>query len=101
MKIFDKIRSLTLGLAGLMLLFSAPVSAQNTTEDLVVVTGFVTDAALNTPMPGVRVQAYNNTRYSAMSKADGSFTIRIPVEIWYHHHIGNYMFRIFDCRLPN
>ena len=71
MKIFDKIRSLTLGLAGLMLLFSAPVSAQNTTEDLVVVTGFVTDAALNTPMPGVRVQAYNNTRYSAMSKADG------------------------------
>ncbi|MBR5159319.1 MAG: SusC/RagA family TonB-linked outer membrane protein [Bacteroidaceae bacterium] len=61
-----------------MLLFAAPVSAQNSTDDLVVVTGFVTDAALNTPMPGVRVQAYNNSRYSAMSKADGSFTIRIP-----------------------
>ena len=78
MKIIDKIRSLALGLAGFMLFYSVPVSAQNTTEDLVVVSGFVTDAALNTPMPGVRVQAYNNSRYSAMSKADGSFTIRIP-----------------------
>ncbi len=78
MKIFDKKRFLAFGLAGLMLLFAAPVSAQNSTDDLVVVTGFVTDAALNTPMPGVRVQAYNNSRYSAMSKADGSFTIRIP-----------------------
>ena len=78
MKIFDKKRLLAFGLAGLMLLFSAPMSAQNSTDDLVVVSGFVTDAALNTPMPGVRVQAYNNSRYSAMSKADGSFTIRIP-----------------------
>ena len=78
MKIFDKKRFLALGLAGMMLLFAVPVSAQNNTENLVVVTGFVTDAALNTPMPGVRVQAYNNSRYSAMSKADGSFTIRIP-----------------------
>ena len=78
MKIFDKKRFLAFGLAGFMLLFAAPVSAQNSTDDLVVVTGFVTDAALNTPMPGVRVQAYNNSRYSAMSKADGSFTIRIP-----------------------
>ena len=78
MKIFDKKRFLAFGLAGFMLLLAAPVSAQNSTDDLVVVTGFVTDAALNTPMPGVRVQAYNNSRYSAMSKADGSFTIRIP-----------------------
>ena len=71
MKIFDKQRFLAFGLAGLMLLFAAPVSAQNSTDDLVVVTGFVTDAALNTPMPGVRVQAYNNSRYSAMSKPVG------------------------------
>ena len=78
MKIFDKKRFLAFGLAGLMMLFTAPVSAQNSTDDLVVVTGFVTDAALNTPMPGVRVQAYNNSRFSAMSKADGSYTIRIP-----------------------
>ena len=78
MKIFDKKRFLALGLAGMMLLFAVPVSAQNNTENLVVVTGFVTDAASNTPMPGVRVQAYNNSRYSAMSKADGSFTIRVP-----------------------
>ncbi|MCQ2067623.1 MAG: SusC/RagA family TonB-linked outer membrane protein [Bacteroidaceae bacterium] len=78
MKIFDKKRFFALGLAGLMLLFAVPVSAQNSTDNLVVVTGYVTDAALNTPMSGVRVQAYNNSRYSAMSKADGSYTIRIP-----------------------
>ena len=78
MKLFDKKRLLFLGLAGLMLLFVSPVSAQNNTENLVVVTGYVTDAAQGTPMPGVKVQAYNLSRHSAMTKEDGSYTIRIP-----------------------
>ncbi len=78
MKFFDKKRLLPLGLTSLMLLFMAPVSSQTRTDDLVVVTGYVTDAALSTPMAGVKVQAYNISRYSAMTKEDGSFTIRIP-----------------------
>lgn len=78
MKLFDKKRFLPLGLAGLMLLSIAPLSAQNSSDDLVVVTGYVTDAALNTPMAGVKVQAYNISRHSAMTKEDGSFSIRIP-----------------------
>lgn len=78
MKIFDKKRFLPFGLACLMLLASASVSAQNNSENLVVVTGYVTDAALNTPMAGVKVQAYNISRYSSMSREDGSFSIRIP-----------------------
>ena len=79
MKIFDKKRLLPLGLACIMLLLSAKVSAQNNSaENLVVVTGYVTDAADGSPMAGVKVQAYNLTRHSAMTKADGSFSIRIP-----------------------
>jgi len=79
MKIFDKKRFLPLGLACIMLLLSAKVSAQNNNaENLVVVTGYVTDAADGSPMAGVKVQAYNLSRHSAMTKADGSFSIRIP-----------------------
>ena len=78
MKLFDKKRLLPLGLAGIMLLFMAPVSSQNNSDGLIAVTGHVYDAAQNTPMAGVRVQAYNISRHSAMSKEDGSFTIRIP-----------------------
>ena len=78
MKLFDRKRFLPLGLLGMILLFMAPVSAQNSSENLTVVTGFVTDAAVGAPMPGVRVQAYNNSRYSTMTKEDGSFSIRIP-----------------------
>ena len=78
MKLFDKKRLLPLGLAILMLMLSVPVSSQNNSDNLVVVTGYVTDAALNTPMAGVKVQAYNISRHSAMTKEDGSFSIRIP-----------------------
>ena len=78
MKLFDKRRFLPLGLAALMLILSAPVSAQNNPENLTVVTGFVTDAATNNPMAGVKVQAYNIARHSAMTKEDGSFSIKIP-----------------------
>ena len=78
MKIFDKKRLLPLGLACIMLLLSARVSAQSNSDNLIVVTGYVTDAAVGSPMAGVKVQAYNLPRHSAMTKADGSFSIRIP-----------------------
>lgn len=78
MKLFDKKRFLPMGLLSMLMLFMAPVSAQNNSEDLTVVKGFVTDAALGSPMAGVRVQAYNLSRYSTMTREDGSFSIRIP-----------------------
>ena len=46
MKLFDKKRFLPFGLLSIMMLFMAPMSAQNNSEDLTVVKGFVTDAAL-------------------------------------------------------
>lgn len=79
MKKSDIKRFLPSGLISLMLLFPAYALAQNSSaENDVVVTGVVTDAALNTPMAGVRVQAYNNALYSTMTKADGSFTLKVP-----------------------
>jgi len=79
MKKSDIKRFLPSGLISLMLLFPTYALAQNSSsENDVVVTGVVTDAALNTPMAGVRVQAYNNALYSTMTKADGSFTLKVP-----------------------
>ena len=71
MKIIDKKRFLPLGLASFLLFMSAPALAQSgSSENTVVVTGIVTDAALGTPMAGVKVQAYNNALHSAMTKED-------------------------------
>ena len=78
MIIFLKKRLLPLGLACLMFLLSAPVSAQSTDTDMVEVTGVVTEASSGLPMAGVKVQAYNIARHSAMTKADGSFSIKVP-----------------------
>lgn len=79
MKISDIKRFIPAGLISLMLLLPAYALAQNSSaESDVVVTGIVTNAALNTPMAGVRVQAYNNALYSTMTKADGSFTLKVP-----------------------
>ena len=77
MIIFLKKRLLPLGLACLMFLLSAPVSAQSTDTDMVEVTGVVTEASSGLPMAGVKVQAYNIARHSAMTKADGSFEIEV------------------------
>ena len=92
MKIFDKKRFLPLGLAGLMLLLSAPLSAQNSgSDETVVVSGYVADAALGIPMAGVKVQAYNNALHSAMTKEDGSFSIKIP------SYVGSLTFSLEGC----
>lgn len=72
-------RLLPLGLFSTMLLVSAPAFSQKGVEEnTVVVTGVVTDAALGTPMAGVKVTAYNNALHSAMTREDGSFTIKVP-----------------------
>ncbi|MBR4842730.1 MAG: SusC/RagA family TonB-linked outer membrane protein [Bacteroidaceae bacterium] len=78
MRITEKKGLHVLGLAGLMLMVPALTFAQSSNDDLTVVTGVVTDAALGTPMAGVRVQAYNNPSHAAMTKEDGSYSIRIP-----------------------
>ncbi|MBO7588011.1 MAG: SusC/RagA family TonB-linked outer membrane protein [Bacteroidaceae bacterium] len=79
MRITEKKGLHVLGLAGLMLIVPALTFAQSSNnDDLTVVSGVVTDAALGTPMAGVRVQAYNNPSHSAMTKEDGSYSIRIP-----------------------
>ncbi len=79
MKISNINRLLPLGLVGLMLAVSGPAFSQKDIEEnTVVVTGTVTDAALGTPMAGVKVTAYNNALHSAMTHEDGSFSIKIP-----------------------
>lgn len=79
MKISNITRLLPLGLLGMMLVVSAPAFSQKGDEEnTVVVTGVVTDAALGTPMAGVKVTAYNNALHSAMTREDGSFQIKVP-----------------------
>lgn len=84
----------------LSLLFSAsflcslPVSAQEADEEeapaperkvatlptyeTTVIKGVVLDAATKKPVSGVRVQAYNFNRYSAMTEEDGTFSVKVP-----------------------
>lgn len=79
MRINYKKGLISLGLIGLMLTFSTTSFAQNSSsEDVVTITGVVTDAASGTPMAGVRVQAYNNAMFTAMTREDGSYSIKVP-----------------------
>jgi len=59
---------------------TASVRSTRTTVDVTMktVTGLVKEASTATPMIGVRVQAYGNSRYAAMSAEDGTFSIRVP-----------------------
>lgn len=47
-------------------------------EDVRTVTGTVYDAATNTPLPGVRVQATGHARVTAMTDSEGKYKISIP-----------------------
>ena len=49
------------------------------TYELHELKGRVIDAATKEAAVGVRVQAYNNTRYSAMTDDQGEYTIKVPV----------------------
>lgn len=44
----------------------------------VVLNGIVTDYVTEQPVAGVRVQALNDSRYTAMTNAKGEFTIKVP-----------------------
>jgi len=59
------------------LVFCGSASAQ----DLIEHKGKVIDAATGTPAVGIRVQAYNNTKYSAMSDDNGEYTIKVPAYV--------------------
>lgn len=62
-----------------MLAMPSVTSAQEDgSDDLRVIKGTVIDAAQGTAMSGVRVQAYNNALYAAMTKEDGTYTIKVP-----------------------
>ncbi|MBR6628788.1 MAG: SusC/RagA family TonB-linked outer membrane protein [Bacteroidaceae bacterium] len=50
----------------------------NFKEDLTEIKGTIYDAATKEVLAGVRVEALGNNRYTAMTKPDGSFSIRIP-----------------------
>ena len=43
------------------------------------ISGVIYDAATNSPMGGVRVQALDDKRYTSMTDEDGSYSIKVPV----------------------
>ena len=47
-------------------------------EELEEIEGTVFDAVSKEPLAGVRVEALGNNRYTAMTKADGAFSIKLP-----------------------
>lgn len=48
------------------------------TAETRTITGTVYDAASNTPMPGVRVQATGHEKITTMTNGDGQYTLEIP-----------------------
>ncbi|MBQ9362291.1 MAG: SusC/RagA family TonB-linked outer membrane protein [Bacteroidaceae bacterium] len=65
------------------LIGSASVVAQpqrktRAVEDLVELKGRVIDAATGEPAVGVRIQAYNNNLYAAMTDEQGEYAIKVP-----------------------
>lgn len=91
--------TLQAGIGLLMLTGTTVVQAQEATEDaapapapavkksvqpaapvykMKEVTGRVFDAATKKPLAGIRVQALNNRRYTAMTNEEGEYTIKVP-----------------------
>lgn len=72
-----------------MMAQTTDVIEENVSQDSVVVLqdgfsevkGIVYDAATKEVLPGVRLEALGDNHYTAMTKADGSFTIRIPKHV--------------------
>ena len=50
-------------------------------EELEEIVGEVIDAASKEPLAGVRVEALGNNRYTAMTKPDGTFSIKLPKHV--------------------
>ena len=77
-------------LAILALLFVLPVGkataqteevAPSPKEELEEIAGEVVDAVTKEPIAGVRVEALGNNRYTAMTKPDGCFSIKVPKHV--------------------
>ena len=74
-------------LAVFVLLFVLPVgnvtaqTVEAQKNDLEEIVGEVVDAATGDPLAGVRVEAFGNNRYTAMTKADGTFSIKLPKHV--------------------
>lgn len=58
-----------------LLFLALGVSAPGMAKDI---KGKVTDAATGAPLAGVRIQAYGNNKFTAMTNAEGEYTISIP-----------------------
>lgn len=58
---------------------ATPKVSQKNQESVETVTGVVVDDATGAPAPGVRLQVIGE-RYSAMTKDDGSFSLKVPVD---------------------
>ena len=93
MKTFKNIQSRFVAILTFLALFmgTGMVSAQTTakeaateqkaSEELEEIVGTVVDAATQEVLAGVRIEALNNNRYTAMTKPDGTFSIKIPAHV--------------------
>ncbi|NLV38982.1 MAG: carboxypeptidase regulatory-like domain-containing protein, partial [Bacteroidales bacterium] len=72
----NKFRSL---LVLMLCLSTFTVSAQ--TLESKTITGTVSEASTGKALVGARVQAYNNTRFVAMTDGEGRYTLEIPVYV--------------------
>ena len=64
-----------LGTTLLALMLTSQVSAQESNR---VISGRVFDSATKQPAAGVHIEAYNNSRYAAMTDENGEYTITVP-----------------------
>lgn len=55
------------------------VESKQPVYEMKEVSGYIYDAATKTPVDGARVQAYGNSRYSAMTDENGKYTVKVPV----------------------
>ena len=56
-------------------------ATKKASEELEEIVGTVIDAATQEVLAGVRLEALNNNRYTAMTKPDGTFSIKIPAHV--------------------
>ena len=62
----------------LFLIACVAMNLQLFSQELTEFKGHVIDAATGTPAVGVKVQAYNNPAFAAMTDDDGNYTIKLP-----------------------
>lgn len=72
---------LTLILHSSLLLIGASAQNKAPREATTEWKGRVIDASTNQPAVGIRVQAFNNARYSAMTDDNGEYTIKLPKHV--------------------